>query len=117
MFRLLCKFIQSTGTNGTTGYSGTTNQLWNILMIFWINASGLEHEALTVQRFAELLRLMILSYDVVGIPQSLDHVTVVPQTVCALHNQKLYLSLVQYKVNFLLYRAAEAYSVIWNGNL
>ena len=23
----------------------------------------------------------------------------------------------QYKVNFLLYRAAEAYSVIWNGNL
>ena len=52
-------------------------QLWNILMdILDQCASGLEHEALTVQRFAELLRLMILSYDVVGIPQSLDHVTV-----------------------------------------
>ncbi len=52
-------------------------QLWNILMdILDQCASGLEHEALTVQRFSELLRLMILSYDVAGIPQSLDHVTV-----------------------------------------
>ncbi len=52
-------------------------QLWNILMeILDQCASGLAEEVLTVQRFAELLRLMILSCDVAGIPQSLDHVTV-----------------------------------------
>ena len=52
-------------------------QLWNILMeILDQCASGLAEEVLTVQRFAELLRQMILSCDVAGIPQSLDHVTV-----------------------------------------
>jgi len=52
-------------------------RLWNILMeILDQCASVLEREVLTVQRFAELLRLMILSYDVAGIPQTLDHVTI-----------------------------------------
>ena len=52
-------------------------QLWNILMdILDQCANGLEKEILTVPRFAELLRLMMLSYDVAGIPQSLDHVMI-----------------------------------------
>lgn len=52
-------------------------QLWGMLMEILDQCAGtLVERTLTLQRFAELLRLMILSYDVAGIPQSLDHVTV-----------------------------------------